>query len=922
MSNDRQEPLELAAFGAGPDAHFRSMADDAPVMMWVTDVEGRCLYLNRPWYEFTGQTPAQAEGFGWLDATHPDDRDEAERVFRQANAARRPFRIDYRLRGVDGVYRWAIDAANPRFGPAGEFLGYVGSVIDIEERREAENRLALSEERLRLAAEAADIGFWDVDVARDRLYWSPRVKRMFGLADDAGVAMRDFYAGLHPDDRDRVVAAYEAACDPARRALYDVEYRTIGPDDGVVRWVAAKGRGVFDADDRCTRVVGTAIDLTDPRRTEAALRESESRYSALFDAIDAGFCVVEVDPGPPGGGRVDYRVVEANPAFYAQTGFAPEVLGRWLREAAPELEEHWFETYGRVASTGEAERFEQGSALLDRWFDVYAFPAASGAGASNRVAILFNDISARRRAEEQLRELNEQLELRVAERTAERDEFWKNSGDLMLVADHDGRMLAVNPAWTEVLGWTREQLIGQPFFDYIHPADLAASEAEAGRLQTTGGPALHFQNRYRRADGGWVWLSWAVSSKDDRFYAVARDVTAEKAQATALDHAREALRQSQKMEAIGSLTGGVAHDFNNLLTPIIGSLDLLQRRGSGDAREHKLIAGALQAAERAKTLVQRLLAFARRQPLQTTAVDVGRLVENMAELISGATGPQIEVVVEMAPDLPPASADPNQIEMALLNLAVNARDAMPDGGELRIAATAEAVTAQHPALSPGRYVRLCVSDTGVGMDEVTLERAVEPFFSTKGVGKGTGLGLSMVHGLASQLGGALLIESRPGVGTDIALWLPVSQTGIDADRPPAEIRPAAGAAGVGMVLLVDDEVAVRTATAGMLDDLGYEVVEAGSADEALALIHEGLNPAMIVTDHLMPGMTGSELARVVRVERPDVPILIISGYASDEGAAREFPSLAKPFRCDDLAGVLAALQPARASTPREPQSGQ
>jgi PAS domain S-box-containing protein len=250
------------------EARFRNMADHAPVMMWVTDRDGHCTYLNRAWYEFTGQTEAEAEGFGWLDATHPDDKPLADEVFRSANARHAPFRAEYRLRRADGTYRWALDAASPRFDDEGRYLGYVGSVIDIDERREAEERLRDNEERLRLATEAAEIGFWDLDVIGDRLIWPPSVKAMFGISPDVPVTMDDFYAGLHPDDREATTTAFAAAADPERRALYDVEYRTIGKEDRVIRWVAAKGRGVFDAEGRCVRLLGAAVDITARKRDE------------------------------------------------------------------------------------------------------------------------------------------------------------------------------------------------------------------------------------------------------------------------------------------------------------------------------------------------------------------------------------------------------------------------------------------------------------------------------------------------------------------------------------------------------------------------------------------------------------------------------------------------------------------------------
>jgi CheY-like chemotaxis protein/two-component sensor histidine kinase len=318
----------------------------------------------------------------------------------------------------------------------------------------------------------------------------------------------------------------------------------------------------------------------------------------------------------------------------------------------------------------------------------------------------------------------------------------------------------------------------------------------------------------------------------------------------------------------------------------------------------------MQSAERAKTLVQRLLAFARRQPLQPTAVDVGALVTGMADLVASTSGPQIKVTVDIAPDMPPARADPNQLEMALLNLSVNARDAMPDGGHLRISASAVEVGAQHPTeLPPGRYICLSVADDGEGMDEATLARAVEPFFSTKGLGKGTGLGLSMVHGLALQLGGALTIHSRRGLGANIELWLPLSKVAVTAPLPAAEgDSPVLN----GVALLVDDEELVRASTSEMLQELGYSVLQAHSAEEALRLVRGGLRPSVLVTDHLMPGLSGTQLARMMQNDLPDLPVLIVSGYAELEGIDPDLERLTKPFRNEDLAASLARLMTKRA----------
>ena len=773
------------------------------------------------------------------------------------------------------------------------------------ERVGAEARLRDSEERLRLAVSGAEIGFWDVDEVNDVLIWPDRTKAMFGIAPETPVTMHDFYDGLHPEDREATGTAYAAAADPAVRALYDMEYRTVGPTDGAIRWVAARGRGVFDgagADAQCLRVAGTAIDITARKAAEMAALESEARYRLLFEAIDVGFSIIEMK-FDAAGQAIDYRFAEINPAFERQTGLYG-AAGRWISNAAPGLEQHWFDTYGRVATTGESVRFENFAEPMERWFDVYAF--RTGKPQEQRVGLLFNDITARRTAEDRLRELNDTLELQVAARSAERDRLWNLSQDLLARADYSGMMSAVSPAWARVLGWSEAELLSRGYDTFMHPDDASPTLAAIAQMAASGAPA-RFENRIATRGGGWKPIEWTVAPEADgtNFIAVGRDLSDAKAREADLEAARVALRQAQKMEAMGQLTGGVAHDFNNLLTPIVGSLDLLQRKGLGGEREQRLIAGAAQSAERARTLVQRLLAFARRQPLQPVPVDVATLITGMGDLVSSTTGPQIKVVVEAASDLPPALADPNQLEMAILNLAVNARDAMPDGGTLRITANREAIGAGHrSALCSGDYLRLSVADTGDGMDETTLARAVEPFFSTKGVGKGTGLGLSMVHGLASQLGGAITIQSHPGLGTNVELWLPQSAS---APANDDTIEAAAIPSATGTALLVDDEELVRMTTADMLNDLGYAVIEAASGEEALRLIGAGSRFDVLVTDHLMPGMTGTELAVAARSARPGMPVLLVSGYAENQGIDPGLPRLTKPFRKDELAVSLNQL---------------
>ncbi len=572
-----------------------------------------------------------------------------------------------------------------------------------------------------------------------------------------------------------------------------------------------------------------------------------------------------------------------------------------------------------IARAGLAER--QVGAFIDvllfdstEWVGVLAVQSATPRAWTAAEQSLVQEVGERvksaverARAEEELRQLNETLEEQVAVRSAERDRLWTLSQDMLARAGYDGMMSAVSPAWTRVLGWSETELLSRGYTRFMHPNDVPHTSAAIAQMAATHRPT-RFENRIATQAGGWKHIEWTVAPEADgaNFVAVGRDLTEAKEREADLEVAREALRQSQKMEAMGSLTGGVAHDFNNLLTPIIGSLDMLVRKGVGTDRERRLIEGALQSAERAKMLVQRLLAFARRQPLQPTGVDVAKVIDNMTGLIETTVGPTIAIALELN-ELPPAHADLNQLEMALLNLAVNARDAMPDGGTLTIAACRRSIrSGEVPGLTRGHYIRLSVSDTGCGMDEATLQRAIEPFFSTKGVGKGTGLGLSMVHGLTAQLGGGLTIESRQGSGTSICLWLPVSAiVPCDDERPvdgqsPLQVR-------LGTALLIDDEDLVRMSTAHMLADLSYHVVEAASAEEGLRLIDDGLTPDVLITDHLMPGMSGADLARRLKRSHPALPVLIVSGYADEDGIDADIPRLTKPFRNAELKVSLNTL---------------
>lgn len=530
-------------------------------------------------------------------------------------------------------------------------------------------------------------------------------------------------------------------------------------------------------------------------------------------------------------------------------------------------------------------------------------------------------LTARHRQYE-VRAAAETLELAVAERTREL-EAARQSLEIALAAaemgswdiDLVGGQTYRTPRHDEIFGYDELQpdwSIGR-FLGHVEATqrnrinDVFSAALEQGALEFECGIVdVLGRHRFISVKGR---VRYDAAGTPIRMTGVISDITARKA-------ADEQVAQAQKMDAIGQLTGGVAHDFNNLLTPIVSSLDTVRHRLKDDPRSQRLVDAGLQAAERAAALTHRLLAFARRQALQPRAVDVGALIDGIVELIRRSLGPTIEIALEVPRHLPAALVDPNQLELALLNLAINARDAMPGGGRLTFMVSTAVVAAHDGAgLHPGAYLCIRAADTGVGMDRTTLARATEPFFSTKGVGKGTGLGLSMVDGLAAQSGGTLRLSSAPGQGTAIELWLPATD-----ETPPAgneRVAEPARARRPAKILLVDDEELVRSATADMLRDIGYQVLEAGSGREALAVLKSGADLEAVVTDYLMPGMNGGELIGEMRRTAHLLPALLITGYAAaGDDVPGDVARLSKPFRQRELAAkVEELLRPAGCAIP-------
>jgi PAS domain S-box-containing protein len=514
----------------------------------------------------------------------------------------------------------------------------------------------------------------------------------------------------------------------------------------------------------------------------------------------------------------------------------------------------------------------------------------------------------RRRAEEQLRELAASLEQQVADRTAERDRIWHVSQDLLGVATIDGVWVSINPAWEHSLGWSYHDIVGRKTDWIMHPDDAARTAAEIARL-ASGAVTLAFENRFRTKSGDYRDLSWTAVPVEGKLYTVARDITEQKAREAALQKAEEQLRQSQKMEALGQLTGGIAHDFNNLLTGIIGSIDIVKRRlASGRPGDvTRFMDAAATSAQRAAALTHRLLAFARRQSLDTKPSDINRLVQGMEELLHRTLGEHVELQTMLSPELWPALTDDNQLENAILNLAINARDAMPDGGRLTIE-TANTVLDETYArlnteVSAGDYVAISVTDTGSGMPPDVVAKAFDPFFTTKPIGEGTGLGLSMIYGFVKQCAGHVRIYSEVGVGTSIKLFLPRAVAAVAGAEDAAQDVPL----GRGeTVLVVEDDPTVRLLMVDVLDELGYRHLEAADGNAAVPILRSRQRIDLLVTDVGLPNMNGRQLAEIARAARPGLRVLFVTGYAEKAAVRHGFlepgmEMLTKPFALDALA---------------------
>ena len=627
-----------------------------------------------------------------------------------------------------------------------------------------------------------------------------------------------------------------------------------------------------------------------------ASKSSEGRFRMLVEAI-TDYAIYMLDP--------DGTVTSWNPGAKRFKGYdESEIIGENFSRFYTE-EDRKSGLPQRALETAKREgKFEQEGWRVRKdgtkfWAYVVIDPIRDGAGRLVGYAKITRDLTERRKAEANLRENQQQFRLLVQGVT----------DYAIYLLSPEGYVSSWNPGAQRIKGYAPEEIIGQHFSRFYTEEDRQAGLPQQTIAIATREGRFEREGWRLRKDGTKFFANVVVDAIHNPdgsllgFAKITRDITERTKAERALEEAREALLQSQKMEAIGHLTGGIAHDFNNLLMAIQGSLELLRRRlPSDDPRVTQLIDNAFHGAQRGAALTQRMLAFARRQELKLVPLDVHDVVQRMANLLQSSLGPSIRVETHFPLELPRINADANQLELALLNLAINGRDAMPKGGTVTISATKRTDV---PGLKAGDYLCVSVTDTGTGMDEETLKRAMEPFFTTKGVGKGTGLGLPMVHGMAEQSGGTLLLKSRPGRGTSAELCLPVA-LGEPISATQDLTAHASHTEKKLTILAVDDDPLVALNTSALLEELGHTVYSAPSALHALEILHREKKIDLIITDQLMPDMTGLELVTRIRQENAHMPIILATGYAElGPGEGEGLPRLAKPFSQRELAEVIA-----------------
>jgi len=767
----------------------------------------------------------------------------------------------------------------------------LGTHEDEERQTAVRVELDAMQARLRsLHVSTGATGAWEWDVENDRLIGDARFAGLCGLdpVDAAtGLPTSAFFAAIDPQDVMRVRLAIAGALHGVE--VFARDYR-INRNDGTQDWVAARGRAYLDDAGRTTRIVGILSDVSDQKRVQEQLRIAQTAGGVGTFEYLTGFGTANVS-------EQFCRLLGLQPA---------EALP--VRTINAVVDPEWPPLLGHpddqtVGPTFQEFRIRRADTGEERWVARRGENRQEGTATGVRFVGVIYDITPAKIAEQQLLLLTQALAERVEVKTQERDRVWNLTHDLFAVFAPNGHYMTVNPAWNSLLGYAETEVVGARFDDFVIKEDLAGL---AGKLRTlaAGEPTSDFDCRMKAKDGTIKWMNWTVIFNDGSYYATGRDITVRK-------QLEEQLRQSQKMEAIGQLTGGLAHDFNNMLTGVIGGIDIVKRRISQGRTDDlgRFMDTAMASAQRAAALTQRLLAFARRQSLDSHAVMVNELLGSIEELLRRTLGEQVTLKTAFDPKAWPVLADANQLEIAILNLAINARDAMENGGVLTIATRNVFVAGRTPTavgeVVPGDYVEISIEDTGAGMPPEVLAKAFDPFYTTKPIGQGTGLGLSMVYGFVQQSKGHVCIDSRVGAGTKISIYLPRTTDEVEAESAVLEHARGAGET----VLVVEDDPSVRVLVLEVLNELGYAAIEAENAQRALDLLQSIGKLDLMVTDVGLPGINGRQLAEIVRQTRPELPVLFMTGYAPGAAVRTEFLApgmqmIEKPFAIDALAARI------------------
>jgi len=908
------------------EERFRLMAEAAPVLLWMADPDKLCTYFNKGWLEFTGRTLEEELGDGWTERVHRDDLQRCLEIYNSAFDNRSDFRMEYRLQRFDGEYRWVLDTGVPRFMADRRFAGYIGSCIEITERKQAEEQIRNLNDELegrvneRTTQLRAANGELECEIAKRRLteqalsesddrfkafmdntpaaafvkhqdgryVYANRLFERFRMEDWLG--RTDFQ--MWPEEIARQLSENDRSVLETGQTI-ELEETIPGPEGSVLHWWTYR----FPLTDSAGRryIGGVAVDITARKQAEDVLSASQARLTGILDIAEDG--IISMDQ--------DHRINLFNQGAERIFGYtASEVLGQPLdlllpmrfRGAHP-LHVRGFAQFSDTART-MGERLEVFGCRKDGT-EFQAEVSISKLVLGNEVFFtsIVRDVTERKLVEETLRTSEESYR-----------DLVEDARDIIYTSDLEGRFTSLNRAGEQLTGYSRREAVTLNFADVVAPEYLELARKMLTR-KLAGEPATVYELEIVTKDSRRLALE--INSRpiyrDGNavgIQGVARDITERK-------QLEEQLRQSQKMECVGRLAGGVAHDFNNLLTVITGYSELLLKRFTQDDDIAEKLNEIRKASKRASALTYQLLAFSRKQVLQPKLLDINAIVNDVGKMLQRLIGEDIELVMVLHPAIGHIKADPGQISQILMNLAVNARDAMPQGGKLLIETASvhldQEYVRHHLGAKPGSYIMLALVDTGTGMDDATQQRIFEPFFTTKTPGGGTGLGLATVYGIVKQSGGYITVESESGVGSTFKIYLPLVDVNDEAET--AGLEPANGnmPRGTEKILLVEDEIAVRTLAREILEMCGYGVLEAGDGVEAVSICERvDCVIDLLVTDVVMPQMSGRELAEQLSVSRPEMRVLYMSGYTDDstvrhglgDGSAK---FIQKPFTPETLA---------------------